>query len=63
MSGAAKRARLRAAIEQGRRSGMSDRTADQILAEAKAATRPDTHHAHETYGGVAPRPGLSIAEG
>lgn len=31
--------RLQAAVEQGRRSGISDRTADEILAEAKASMR------------------------
>jgi antitoxin ParD1/3/4 len=31
--------RLQAAVEQGRRNGISDRTAEEILAEAKAGLR------------------------
>ncbi len=37
---ATKLQRLRAVIEQGRRSGISDRTANQILAEARAHSTP-----------------------
>ncbi len=33
--------RLQAAIDQGRRSGISDRSADEILAEAKARLQVD----------------------
>ncbi|HMR34591.1 MAG TPA: hypothetical protein PKA13_24250 [Geminicoccaceae bacterium] len=61
--GAAKLERLRAAIGRGRRSGISDRAADEILAEARAAARSTMDSAREREGGAAPRPGPSVTKG
>lgn len=50
MQSAAKLVRLQAAVEQGRNSGISDRSADEIRAEAKAAMSCD-RPPHSAFAG------------